>query len=428
MITTTRSSDRSVSWRSVSLRDCLLENPVYGANAASVDYDPDLPRYVRITDISDSGRLIDHGCRSITWKAARNNMLRSGDIAIARSGASVGKSYLHRLDVPMPFAGYLLRFRPDRSIVLPEFLFLVTRSTLFRRWLWSMKREGAQPNINAREYAAFQFPLPPSSEQARIVDVLDTWTAAIHALQGLKKAKQRQRRGLIQRLMTRPPSNSERRPRSWQRLSLGAILRERRDRSTGAEEVFSVSVAEGLVEQKKHLGRSFAARDTAHYSRVLPGDIVYTRSPTGDYPLGIIKCSRAARPVIVSPLYGVFVPTIQGAEILIDAWFESPVATANYLRPLVQKGAKNTISVTSGRFLQGKIWLPLDEHEYARIAAVLEASRAELAALDRNIRKLIRQKRGLMDLLLSGEKRLSVHDNKIGTDPEPSIRARRIDL
>lgn len=71
----------------------------------------------------------------------------------------------------------------------------------------------------------------------------------------------------------------------------------------------SVTVRKGLINQIEHLGRSYAAVDTGHYNRVLPGDIVHTKSPAGDFPLGIIKQSKILAEVIVSPLYGVFTPT-----------------------------------------------------------------------------------------------------------------------
>jgi type I restriction enzyme S subunit len=93
--------------------------------------------------------------------------------------------------------------------------------------------------------------------------------------------------------------------------------------------------------------------------------------------------------------------------VILDALFESPLAARNYLHPLVQKGAKNTIAVTNSQFLEGKLHLPMDPAEQAAIAAIVNASHAECAGIDAEIEALTRQKRGLMQKLLTGEWRVS---------------------
>jgi type I restriction enzyme S subunit len=194
-------------------------------------------------------------------------------------------------------------------------------------------------------------------------------------------------------------------------VPLSDVLTEHGLVGTGGEEVYSVSVHKGLVNQIEHLGRSFAASETRHYNRVLPGDIVYTKSPTGDFPLGIIKQSRVDHEVIVSPLYGVFTPATHAVGVILDALFESPVPTRNYLHPLVQKGAKNTIAVTNRQFLEGKLHLPMAPAEQKAIADVVNASHAELAGINAEIEALTRQKRGLMQKLLTGEWPVTVEED-----------------
>jgi len=91
-------------------------------------------------------------------------------------------------------------------------------------------------------------------------------------------------------------------------IRLSEILTERNEVNTAQYEVYSVSVSQGVVNQVDYLGRSFAAKDTSNYNVVHYGDIVYTKSPTGDFPYGIVKRSRQTDPVAVSPLYGVYKP------------------------------------------------------------------------------------------------------------------------
>ena len=249
--------------------------------------------------------------------------------------------------------------------------------------------------------------LPPLPEQRKIAEILRTWDEAIEKLEALRAANLQRRIWMRTHLFTgrtRLPGYTG----EWREVALGEVLTEHGLQGTGAEEVFSVSVHKGLINQIEHLGRSFAAADTGHYNRVLPGDLIYTKSPTGDFPLGIIKQSKIAAEVIVSPLYGVFTPATRPLGVILDALFESPLAVRNYLHPLVQKGAKNTIAITNRRFLEGKLTLPMDPAEQAAIAAVVEVSQAELTAIEAEIEALTRPKRGLMQKLLTGEWRVAV--------------------
>ena len=263
----------------------------------------------------------------------------------------------------------------------------------------------ALPALAAGDVKGMRIALPPLPDQRKIGEILRTWDEALERVTALRALKIRRRVWFRTHLFfgkVRLPGFTG----EWREVPLSEVLHEHGSKSTGAEEVHSVSVHKGLVNQVEHLGRSFAAASTDHYNRVLPGDIVYTKSPTGDFPLGIIKQSKIDREVIVSPLYGVFTPKTYALGVILDALFESPLAARNYLHPLVQKGAKNTIAVTNSQFLEGKLRLPMDPAEQAAIADIVNASHAECAGIDAQIEAFTRQKRGLMQKLLTGEWRV----------------------
>ena len=162
-----------VDWEVVRLGE-ICEQPKYGAVSPARQFDPTLPRYVRITDLTEDGRLRTNDPRSADPSAVVGYELRSGDLLFARSGATVGKTYLYRSeDGPCVFAGYLIRFRVKPEIALATFVDIYTRSSLYRRWVNSMLRAGAQPNINASEYSSLPIPLPPLPEQRAIATVLN---------------------------------------------------------------------------------------------------------------------------------------------------------------------------------------------------------------------------------------------------------------
>ncbi len=160
------------TWTPVRLGQ-VCDAPRYGASAPARPFDLSLPRYVRITDITDDGYLRRHDVRSADPKRVEGYELEAGDLLFARSG-SVGRSYLYRYeDGPCVYAGYLIRFRAMPEVAYPRFLELWTRGSFYRKWVASMLRVGAQPNINATEYSSLPIALPPTSEQRAIAAILD---------------------------------------------------------------------------------------------------------------------------------------------------------------------------------------------------------------------------------------------------------------
>lgn len=338
--------------------------------------------------------------------------LTDGDVVIAldrtwvKSG--IKAATVRREDLPCLLVQRVARIRAATTLD-QEFLATIIQSYRFVEMVKSAKTETAVPHISPNNIREFVVDLPPLPEQRKIAEILRTWDEAIEKLEALRAANLQRRIWMRTHLFTgraRLPGQTGK----WREVVLGEVLTEHRLQGTGAEEVFSVSVHKGLINQIEHLGRSFASADTDHYNRVLPGDIVYTKSPTGDFPLGIIKQSKISQAVIVSPLYGVFTPATRALGVILDALFESPVAVRNYLHPLVQKGAKNTIAITNRRFLEGKLNLPMDPDEQSAIAEVVEISQVELTAIEAEIDLLTRQKRGLMQKLLTGEWRVKVED------------------
>ena len=122
----------------------------YGSGASAVDYNG-LVRYIRITDIEEGGTLTNAPMSPDTFD--EKYLLNDGDILFARSGATVGKTYLYKkTEGKAIFAGYLIRFIPDERIVLPEYIYYFTRSQYYRSFVRLNAQAVAQPNINAQQY------------------------------------------------------------------------------------------------------------------------------------------------------------------------------------------------------------------------------------------------------------------------------------
>jgi type I restriction enzyme S subunit len=185
----------------------------------------------------------------------------------------------------------------------------------------------------------------------------------------------------------------------WEETILGTVLTEHGEKNDGSSEVHSVSVHKGVINQVEHLGRSFAASDRSNYNLAKPHDIIYTKSPTGDFPYGIVKQNRNPYKVIVSPLYGVFSPVNRHLGYILDSYFESPIRTTHYLAPITQKGAKNTIQISNATFLSKGIFLPALPAEQQKIADCLSSLDELIAAEGRKLETLKAHKKGLMQQL-----------------------------
>ena len=123
-------------WPVRALADRCLIAGEYGANVASKSFDPALPRYVRITDVTANGDLAEDSVSPVGNESDWNRYeLMPGDVLFARSGATVGKTYIHReRNGRCVFAGYLIRFRPDtRELARRTICFTSPEAPLTRR-------------------------------------------------------------------------------------------------------------------------------------------------------------------------------------------------------------------------------------------------------------------------------------------------------
>ena len=154
------------------LKRFLIEKPQYGTAEIGIPrIKEQQPRYIRITDINDFGEL-DDSLGVTAENCSDEYFLYENDLLFARSGATVGKTYLHKhLSYPAFFAGYMIRVRLDESTLLPDYLFAYTQTSFYKNWVDAIQRAAAQPNINAEEYASLPIPLPPLSVQQTIVDL-----------------------------------------------------------------------------------------------------------------------------------------------------------------------------------------------------------------------------------------------------------------
>ena len=156
-------------WEIRRLRTLIIGRLTYGANAAAEHNDTTWPRYLRITDFSKNGKLRTDTFRSLPPDIANDYLVEPGDVLLARSGATVGKSFLVDEQAGTAcHAGYLIRARLNRKLLDPSLFFAFTQSAGFERWKDSVSIIATIQNISAEKYSDLAVPVPPRSEQDNI--------------------------------------------------------------------------------------------------------------------------------------------------------------------------------------------------------------------------------------------------------------------
>jgi len=167
----------------------ICESISYGVTASAVATNEG-PRFLRITDITEDGvnwSLVP-GCK-ISRNEYLGSSLRSGDIVVARTGGTVGKSFLVSEPPDAVCASYLLRLRPNPELVVPEYVQLFMQSFAYWTQLMEAAQGAAQPNVNGTTLSAIKIPVPSKHEQAKAVHAAK---AALSMATGARKAAQKQ--------------------------------------------------------------------------------------------------------------------------------------------------------------------------------------------------------------------------------------------
>ena len=171
------------------LKDIVVAKPKYGASYKTIHKVSDV-RYIRITDINEDGTLNE----DIVSADGYDNqyLLQDGDFLIARSGNTVGKTFLYQSDIGKAiYAGYLIKFVLNPDLINPKYLLFYTKSSIYKRWINSNMRVSAQPNINSEQYLFSPIIVPEMEVQDRIVKHIESIIKRIHELAKSSKNDER---------------------------------------------------------------------------------------------------------------------------------------------------------------------------------------------------------------------------------------------
>ena len=144
-------------------------------------------RYIRITDISDDGKLnpLDAKYTCISTEN-KEYLLKRDDLVMARTGATYGKTLCYNMDTPAIYASFLIKIQVDETQMLPRFYWHFTRTPEYWGQANRLVTKGGQPQFNTGAIGRIVIPIPPLETQAKIVSILDRFdTLTSDLTQGL---------------------------------------------------------------------------------------------------------------------------------------------------------------------------------------------------------------------------------------------------
>ena len=327
-----------------------------------------------------------------------------GDLLYALYGANSGEVAISQLEGAINQAILCIQQNKDEAETIYLYNYLkLEKSNIINKFL-----QGGQGNLSADIIKNLQIPLPPLPEQKKIADCLSTWDVAIEKQNALINALTDRKKALMQQLLTgkkRLPGFSD----EWKEVKLGDLFEKiNRKNEEGNTNVVTISAQRGFVKQTDFFNKSVASETLDNYSLIYHGEFCYNKSYSNGYPLGATKRLIAFEKAVVTTLYICF--KIKDQKKSNGSFFEQFFEANSLDRSLIkiaQEGgrAHGLLNVSLSDFFNIKIKLPPIEEQTA-IAAILATADRELQLQKEKLAQLQAQKKGLMQVLLTGKKRL----------------------
>ena len=315
LISTVNKKRITSSWEQRKLSE-MCGTFEYGLNAAAKEFDGK-NKYIRITDIDDASReflLSDLSSPDICLDGMSKYLLSSGDIVFARTGASVGKTYIYREnDGIVYFAGFLIRAKVNQDNDA-EFVFQSTLSPSYEKYIRITSQRSGQPGVNAQEYGEYDLFAPSKEEQQRIGHFLRGIDNLITLHQRKFEKLTNVKKSMLEKMF---PQNGSSYPEirfkgftdPWEQRKVGDLLIERNQQAPMSDEypLMAFIANEGVAPKGERYDRSALVTDTVNklYKKTEKGDFIYSSNNLETGSIGLNKYGKAC----ISPVYSIFEPT-----------------------------------------------------------------------------------------------------------------------
>ncbi len=401
-----------MSWHKVKLKT-LLSQPVQNG------YSPVCPEEPNGKWVLGLGALSDFGLDTTQIKPAPvddskvdNFLLRPGDFLVSRSNTrdKVGRSALFKGEIKnCSYPDLMMRFRVNEIEIYPEFLEVYLRSHAAVKYFQrsASGTSGTMVKINKRVVENLQIPLPPILEQTAIADLLSTWDAAIEKTEKLIAAKEKRFLWLLNMLLggeLRLCSYKQK----WRKVKFREVFEsfKKVNRNNDNHEVLSVT-KNGIVNQAEYFNKDVASKDKSKYLIVERGTLVMSGL---NFWMGSIDFQNIRDIGIVSPAYKTFrVKSNEHNKNYLRFLVRSKFMTRILIGASVQGASIVRRNLDSDMLNNSTLTLPSLEEQEA-IANTLVTAESEISLLKQLSEGYLKQKRGLMQKLLTGQWRVRTEE------------------
>ncbi len=361
--------------------------------------------YLRVANVQD-GFLNLNDVKEIEVEKhdVERYLLKSEDVLFTEGGDfdKLGRGTIWKDEiVPCLHQNHIFAVRCNKRFLLPFFLSAVAASPYGRRYfILSSKQSTNLASINSTQLKAFPIPLPPLSEQLKLVEILSTWDEAIEQTRKLIDAKKRLKKALMQQLLT-----GKRRLQGfaepWKECPLGDLFDERIECNNHHLLLLAITGSRGVIPASEIERKDSSTVDKSRYKRITLGDIGYNTMRMWQ---GVSAVSDLEG--IVSPAYTICIPR-DTVDVRFMGYLFKFMPIVNLFRRYSQGLVDDTLNLKFHNFVQIKVRIPILP-EQRRISEILSAADNEIKALEEKLFALEKQKRGLMQKLLTGEVRVKL--------------------
>jgi type I restriction enzyme S subunit len=390
-------------WEVVSLEE--LTEPSAPIRYGVVQIGPDTMDGVPIVPIKHIRRIGDvvlHRASPKIEGQYKGSRVKGGDVLLSVKG-TIGEVGV----VPDEFEGNIAReiarIRPKPSCDA-QFLSLHLQAPQTQRRIDNLVVGSTRLEFSIHAVRDFMVSLPPLPEQRKIAEILRTWDEALEKLTTLRASKQERFTGLTQQIMGRGGIF----PQRWPLKALSAVSTQVRRKSAGDNHpVMTISAKSGFLMQSDKFARDMAGRSVERYTLLHEGEFAYNKGNSKTAPYGCVF--RLDRPTALVPFVYFCFALKPGHDPKFYEHLFAAGALNHQLSRLINSGVRNDglLNLYFDDFYSCRVPVPpIDEQR--RIAHALTAAKQELALLNDEIEALTRQKRGLMQKLLTGEWRVKL--------------------
>ncbi|MEC5231985.1 restriction endonuclease subunit S [Bacillus licheniformis] len=334
----------------------------------------------------------------------KKNKPLKGDILYTRVGASFGKAAIVEFDWEFSIYVSLTLIRMKKGYNNYFYSYLLNSDRYVYNARKTVFQGGGVQNLNVKEVEKFEMVVPPLREQEKIAEILSTWDKAIELKEKLIEQKKQQKKGLMQKLLTgkvRLPDCSG----EVKTSRLKGLVKEikRRNKDNSVSRVLSVTNSQGFINQSDQFGRQVASEDLSTYKIIRKGQFAYNPSRVN---VGSIDLLTQFNEGILSPMYVIF--ETDNARLLSSYLYHFLKSNLflNQMVNLLQGSVRQSLSFDG--LEQIKLFIPTDINEQKKIAQILSLIDKEIFLLEKELKELNNQKKGLMQLLLTGKVRVQV--------------------